>query len=257
MDLELKSKRVLITGASQGIGAAIAARMLEEGADVCLVSRGSQKLFDLEQLLAEQYGQQRVSAMVCDCTDFEALQNLADIVKAQLGGIDVVIANVGDGRSTPEALPSHEQWQSTWKNNFESALYTARAFLDMLEDSRGNLLFISSICAKEAFGAPVDYGTAKTALLGLAKNMARKLGEQIRINVLAPGNVLFEGGSWEEKIKRDPERVKNIIDDSVPMKRFGTPEEIADSAVFLTSPRAAFITGTVLVVDGGQTVGVF
>ena len=87
--------------------------------------------------------------------------------------------------------------------------------------------------------------------------MARKLAKQVRINVLAPGNIYFPGGSWDEKIKQDPEGVKKLIETTVPMNRFGTPEEMADAAVFLCSERAKFITGSVLTVDGGQTVGVF
>jgi len=127
----------------------------------------------------------------------------------------------------------------------------------MLEKSSGVLLFISSIAGIEAFGAPTDYSTAKTAVIALAKNMARKLAKEVRVNVLAPGNVLFPGGSWDEKIKDDPSEVEKIIESTVPMNRFGMPEEIADAAVFLCSERAGFITGSVLVVDGGQTVRVF
>ena len=127
----------------------------------------------------------------------------------------------------------------------------------MLEKSCGVLLFISSIAGIEAFGAPTDYSTAKTAVIALAKNMARKLAKEVRVNVLAPGNVLFPGGSWDEKIKDDPSEVEKIIESTVPMNRFGMPEEIADAAVFLCSERAGFITGSILVVDGGQTVRVF
>ena len=130
-------------------------------------------------------------------------------------------------------------------------------FLPMLEKSCGVLLFISSIAGIEAFGAHTDYSTAKTAVIALAKNMARKLAKEVRVNVLAPGNVLFPGGSWDEKIKDDPSEVEKIIESTVPMNRFGMPEEIADAAVFLCSERAGFITGSVLVVDGGQTVRVF
>jgi len=168
-----------------------------------------------------------------------------------------VVANIGDGRSVSDPLPDSVQWKKTWDNNFESALHTARTFLPLLKKSKGCLLFISSITAMEAFGAPVDYSTAKTAVSALAKNMARKLAQDIRINVLAPGNVYFEGGSWDDKIKQDSNRVKDIIKSTVPMNRFGTPEEIADAAVFLCSDRAKFITGSLLVVDGGQTVGIF
>ena len=109
----------------------------------------------------------------------------------------------------------------------------------------------------EAFGAPVDYSTAKSAVSALAKNMARKLAQEVRVNVLAPGNVYFPGGSWDEKIQQDPDRVERIIESTVPMNRFGTPEEMADAVLFLCSERAKFITGSTLVVDGGQTVGVF
>ena len=103
----------------------------------------------------------------------------------------------------------------------------------------------------------MDYSTAKTAVTALAKNMARKLGGNVRINVLAPGNIYFEGGSWEQKIKADEARVRNLIQGTVPMNRFGTPVEIADAALFICSNRAAFITGSVVVVDGGPTVGIF
>jgi len=172
--------------------------------------------------------------------------------------VDVVVVNVGDGRSVADALPDDEQWHKTWNSNFESALQTVRTFLPMLEKSKGCLLFISSITGMEAFGAPTDYSTAKSAIIALAKNMARKLAsDNVRVNVIAPGNVYFEGGSWDEKTQQDKKRVDEIIKSTVPMNRFATPQEIADSAVFLCSDRASFITGATLVIDGGQTVGVF
>jgi len=257
MDLGLSDKRVLITGASRGIGAAIAEAFLEEGSKVCLVSRGSKQLFETQATLASEYGGEQVLVETCDCTNEQDLHSLRDGVDHCWGGVDIVVANIGDGRSVPDALPDAEQWQKTWNNNFESALHTARTFLPMLKKSKGCLLFVSSITAMEAFGAPVDYSTAKSAVSALAKNMARKLAQEVRVNVLAPGNVYFPGGSWCEKVKQDAERVEKIIESTVPMNRFGTPEEMADAALFLCSERAKFITGSTLVVDGGQTVGVF
>ena len=171
--------------------------------------------------------------------------------------LDVLVVNVGDGRSVLDALPNGKQWDITWKKNFESALITSRTFLPMLKKSKGCLLFVSSVAGIEAFGAPTDYSTSKAAIIALSKNMARKLAsENVRVNVIAPGNVYFEGGSWDSKIKRDQKKVDEIIKATVPMKRFATPQEIADAAVFLCSHKASFITGTTLVVDGGQTVGV-
>ena len=124
----------------------------------------------------------------------------------------------------------------------------------MLENSNGSLLFISSIAGLEAFGAPTDYSTAKAAIMALSKNLASKLAPNVRVNVIAPGNIYFEGGSWDEKIIKDKTRIDKIIKSEVPMKRFGFPEEVAASVVFLSSEKAKFITGTTLVIDGGQTV---
>jgi len=136
-------------------------------------------------------------------------------------------------------------------------LQTARTFLPMLEESKGVLLFISSIAGLEAIGAPTDYSVAKSALISLTKQMARRLAPKVRVNCIAPGNIYFEGGSWDEKKTADPEKINKLIYATVPMNRFGTPDEIADAALFLCSDRASFITGSVLVVDGGQTVGIF
>ena len=257
MDLNLNSKKVLITGASKGIGLAVAERFLQEGAKTCLVSRGSSALYENEKRLQNTYGLEDVIAYKCDCTNVESLNSLKSKVENTWNSLDIVIVNVGDGRSVLDTLPDDEQWKKTWSSNFESTLQTARTFLPMLEESQGALLFVSSIAGIEAFGAPTDYSTAKTAIIALAKNMARKLAPNVRVNVIAPGNVYFEGGSWDEKIQKDKKCVDEIIKSTVPMNRFATPQEIADSAVFLCSDRASFITGTTLVVDGGQTVGMF
>jgi 3-oxoacyl-[acyl-carrier protein] reductase len=256
MDLILNNSRVLITGASQGIGFAIAESFLQEKAKVCLTSRGSNNLFENTKKLQKTYGSDKVLSLKCDCTSSKSLHLLKEKIECELCGLDVVIVNVGNGRSVQDALPNDEQWQKTWDSNFESALKTARAFLPMLIKSKGCLLFVSSIAGMEAIGAPTDYSTAKSAIIALAKNMARKLGSKgVRINVIAPGNVYFKGGSWDEKIQQDRKKVDDIISSTVPMGRFADPKEIADSAVFLCSGRAKFITGSVLVVDGGQTVG--
>ena len=256
MNLNLGNKKVLITGASRGIGLAVTESFLQEGAKTCLVSRGSSTLYENEKKLQNTYGLESVIAYKCDCTNVESLNGLRDEVE-KWNSLDIVIVNVGDGRSVSDALPSDEQWKSTWNSNFESALQTARTFLPILEESQGVLLFVSSIAGIEAFGAPTDYSTAKTAIIALAKNMARKLAPSVRVNVIAPGNVYFKGGSWDGKIKQDKKDVDEIIKSTVPMNRFATPQEIADSAVFLCSDRASFITGATLVVDGGQTAGVF
>ena len=257
MELSLVNKRVLITGGSRGIGAATARTFLQEGAKTFVVSRGSNILYKTKSRLVQEFSESQVEINECDCTNPDALLELKRTVQDKWGGLDVLVANVGDGSSVDDDLPDSIQWEKTWKNNFDASLYTARTFLPMLKESKGCLLFVSSITAMEAFGAPVDYSTAKTAISALAKNMARKLAQEVRVNVVAPGNVLFPGSSWDEKIQLDPDKVKKIIKSNVPMNRFGKPEEVADAIVYLCSDRARFITGSVLVVDGGQTVGIF
>ena len=202
---------MLITGASQGIGLAVAEGFLQEGAKTCLVSRGSRALYENEKKLQNIYGLGNVISCKCDCTNVESLNSLKREVENKWSSLDIVIVNVGDGRGVLDALPDDGQWTKTWSNNFESALQTARTFLPMLEDSQGALLFVSSIAGMEAFGAPTDYSTAKAAIIALSKNMARKLAPNVRVNVVAPGNVYFEGGSWDERIKQDKELVDEVI----------------------------------------------
>jgi 3-oxoacyl-[acyl-carrier protein] reductase len=257
MNLNLKGKKILITGASRGIGLAIAESSLQEGAKTCLVSRGSNTLSENEEKLQNDYGSKNTFACKCDCSNIESLNSLRIEIGNRWNGLEVLIVNVGDGRSVSDALPDDEQWKKTWNSNFESALQTARTFLPMLKESKGALLFISSIAGLEAIGAPTDYSVAKSALISLTKQMARRLAPKVRVNCIAPGNIYFEGGSWDEKKTADPEKINKLIDATVPMNRFGTPDEIADAALFLCSDRASFITGSVLVVDGGQTVGIF
>lgn len=256
MDLELNSKKVLITGGSRGIGYAIASHFLTEGANVFIVSRNEEKLKIAENKLSKKFGQGRVWSRACDCGNPIALKKLYNDITEKFGLLDIVICNVGDGQGASDAIPEDSHWEKIWNTNFESALFTSRTFLPMLKDSKGVLLFISSIAAKEVIGAPVDYSTAKAAIIAFSKNLSRKIGESVRVNVIAPGNINFEGGSWDKKIKKDSKKVEEIIRLNVPMKRFGTPEEIADAAIFICSQRASFINGSVLVVDGGQTIGI-
>lgn len=257
MNLGLADKRVLVTGASRGIGLAIAEGFLREGARVALLARSAGPLAEVAGRLAADHGQERVLSLASDCAEADALRGALERMQSVWGGLDVAVANAGDGRSVPDALPEAERFARTWRANFATAEQTARATLPLLEESRGCLLFVASIAGLEVIGAPTDYSVAKTALVALSKQLARKLAPRVRVNCIAPGNVYFPGGSWDAKIQADTERVRALIAATVPMGRFGTPEEIADAALFLCSERARFITGACLVVDGGQTVTLF
>jgi 3-oxoacyl-[acyl-carrier protein] reductase len=257
MDLGLTDKRILITGASRGIGLAIAEGFLGENARVALLARSPEPLKKAKQQLAQIQGADRVLTFCADATNLDDWQHVLNKVETEWGGVDVVVANVGDGRSVPDALPNAAHFSQVWRTNFESAELTSRATLPLLEASGGCLLFISSIAGLEAIGAPTDYSVAKTAVVALAKQLGRKLAPSVRVNCIAPGNIYFPGGSWDEKMKVDSQKIDQLIQSTVPMRRFGTPQEIADATLFLCSERARFITGAVLRVDGGQTVGMF
>lgn len=257
MELGLKDKRVLVSGSSRGIGLAIAKGFLGEGARVVLTGRNDSDLEQARLQLCSDFPQM-VLALKCDFSKHDDIVALNERILESLDGLDILVANIGSGRSVPDVVPSKEHFDTVFRQNFDVAVNAVREFLPLIKDSKGNILFISSIAGMEAFGAPVDYSVAKTAVLSFSKNIARKLAvDHVRVNCIAPGNIYFEGGSWDEKTKADPERIHKLIKATVPMNRFGTPEEIADAALFICSGKAGFITGAVLCVDGGQTVTLF
>jgi len=258
MDLKLTDKRVLISGSSRGIGLAIAEGFLAERARVILTGRKPDELQNLKARLSAKHPPRNIYVFPCDFTKVRDIDALKRKLLKVCGGLDILIANVGSGKSKAAPITPKLHFQKVLDINFTSAVDATRAFYPLLQKSRGAILFISSIAGMEATGAAVDYAAAKTALMSFAKNFARKVARKgVRANCLAPGNVYFKGGRWEEISAREPERVRRMLDFDVPMGRFGTPEEIAAAAVFLCSPRASFITGAVLTVDGGQTVSLF
>ena len=254
MNLDLAGKVVVVSGASGGIGSSIAQHFLEQGCRVALLARDIERLERTLKKLSEYFDPEIILSLPVDCTiEYDLVDAISTIV-GTWSKIDIAIANIGDGRSEPDAIPSGTSFKKTFETNFETATNFARATQDELRKTHGNLLFISSIAGLEALGAPTDYSIAKAAVIMLSKQLSHKLAPEIRVNCIAPGNIFFTGGRWEELMKLNRDSVTAIIKDSVPMQRFGTPEDVANAAVFLCSPQAAFITGTCLAVDGGQTV---
>lgn len=254
MNLDLAGKVVVVTGATGGIGLAIAHQFLEQGCRVALLARDADRLERTSNKLGNDIDSRNIVAISVDCAIEKDLNEAVLTVIKTWSKIDIAIANIGDGKSEQIAIPSSESFKNAFETNFQTAVNLARATQDELRRSRGNLLFISSIAGLEVIGAPTDYSIAKSALTALSKQLAHKLAPEIRVNCISPGNIFFAGGRWEELIKSDGESVHAMIKESVPLERFGTPEEVANAAVFLCSPRAAFITGACLTIDGGQTV---
>jgi 3-oxoacyl-[acyl-carrier protein] reductase len=139
--------------------------------------------------------------------------------------------------------------------NVLSATNMVQVSVPLLRRSNhASIVCISSICGVEALGAPVTYSAAKAALISAVKGWSRPFGKMgIRINAISPGNIFTDGGTWDRKVKADPDGVAAMISQDVPVGRFGTPAEIANLTLFLSSPIAAFITGANIVADGGQT----
>jgi 3-oxoacyl-[acyl-carrier protein] reductase len=258
VDLELRGKRVLVTGSTRGIGRAAAEHFLEEGARVVLTSRSEAELRKAKEELASCHAASDVLYRACDFRSPGDIRALREFIASSWDGLDVLVANVGHGVSVPDPIPDRAHMEEVFAENLHSAIDSAREFLPVLAASKGSIVFVSSIAGVEAFGAPVDYSVAKTAVIAFSKNLARKAADEgVRVNCVAPGNVYFEGGSWDMKLKDDPERIRGIIESTVPMKRFADPAEIADAILFLSSPRASFITGACLIVDGGQTTTLY
>ena len=255
MDLGLHDKVAFIAGSSRGIGLAIARAFLCEGAKVVITGRNAQSLEEARALLTAEADPQHVLSIQGDMTDPADIRRALNETVLVVGGIDAVVANVGSGTARGGWDLSLDDWQSALKINLLGGMVLASAVLPYLVTrGGGSITFTSSIAGCEAINAPVTYSAAKAAVQSAMKSLSRLVGPRgVRVNAVAPGNVLFPGGSWERKLAERREFFEQYIQSEVPLQRFGRPKEIADAVVFLASERASFITGACLVVDGGQT----
>jgi 3-oxoacyl-[acyl-carrier protein] reductase len=173
---------------------------------------------------------------------------------ARFGGIDVVVANIGSGQGRIDCDLDDQEWDDFFQVNLLGGVRLVRESVPYLKEKQGVAIFISSIAGIETLGAPVAYEAAKAAVVATAKSLAHRLGAlNIRINTVAPGNILFPGSTWDRKLSENREEILTYIRNNVPVNRLGTPEEVAAAVLFLSSAQAKFITGACLVVDGGQT----
>ena len=250
MKLELEGKVALVGGASRGIGLAIAKALAAEGCTVILSARGQAAL---DAAVTEVGG--TAWGEVADLTDPAACACLVAAVEDRFGRLDVLVANAGSGASVAPGRETPGEWRRVIELNLFTATNLIGAARPLLaRDGGGSIVCVSSICGREALGAPVTYSAAKAALDAAVNGLSRPFAaEGIRINGVAPGNILFPGGTWDRKQSENPEAVAAMLARDVPQGVLGRPEDVADAVVFLASARAAFITGAVLVVDGGQT----
>jgi 3-oxoacyl-[acyl-carrier protein] reductase len=253
MNLQLTNSQVVVVGGTKGIGLAIAKNFLLEGATVHILSRSIN--FKLKHDLESCYPSM-VYFYQADATIEESISvAYSQIMRNSDNTIDILISNVGDGRGSLDALPKKEDWDLSWDTNFTSALNSARVFIKKLTEAKGSIIFISSIAGLEHIGAPISYSTAKSALITFAKSLSYKLAPDVRVNVVAPGNIWVENGVWDVRLKKDQDLVSKIMNEKVPLRRFGLANEISDLVLYLSSSKASFITGACFVIDGGQTTG--
>ena len=248
MDLGLSGKKALITGATRGIGRAIANLLADEGADLAICSRNQE---EVDSAIADLSAKGvKVTGAVVDVADRESYQAWITSAGEEMGGIDIFIPNVSAGGG--------DMSEQGWVNNFNvDLLGTTRgveAAMPFLEKSdAASIVVISSTAGVETFMGPAPYNAIKGALIVHAKQLSQALAPNgIRVNTVSPGPIYFEGGAWEF-IKENMSELYEATLADIPQGHMGSPEEIANTVAFLASPAASLITGVNLVADGGFT----
>lgn len=249
MQFNLDNKVALITGSSRGIGLNIAKALYAENCKVVLNSRNSKELELITGQLPGSFG------VAGDVTNpIEAKRIISEVIE-HFSKIDILICNVGSGQSVFPGEETLEEWQRIFSINLWSATNMIEAAKDLLAETKGNIVCISSICGMEIVNdAPVTYSAAKAALNNYVKGISRPLAKKnIRINAIAPGNILFDGSTWSRKLQKDMQSVQVMIEKNVPMNCFGKPQDISNLVIYLASDLACFATGGIWPLDGGQT----
>jgi 3-oxoacyl-[acyl-carrier protein] reductase len=246
MDLGLRGKGAVVTGASKGIGRAIALGLAREGANVAICARGEDALREAEQELSA-HGV-KVWAGVCDVGDPVALDGFLESARRALGSISVLVNNASGFAFTDDEAG----WHGSLNVDVMAAVRAAWKVVPWMADSSGGCILHISSAAGRGVGGPPSYSAAKAALISHSRVLADSLATQkIRVNVIAPGSIEFPGGLWEELKTSNPALYANRLS-FIPWGRFGNPEEVANAVVFLASDRASWITGVCLGVDGGE-----
>jgi 3-oxoacyl-[acyl-carrier protein] reductase len=254
MDLQLRDRVAIVTGSSRGLGLASATALAAEGALVCVSGRDPARLEAARAQVAAAAGDpNRVLAVAIDLSTPEGPGALVEQAAARFGGVDVLVNNVGMAKGaglvdTPDAV-----WQEALDYTLYPAVRASRAAVPlMIARGGGSIVLIASIYGREA-GGRLTYNVVKAAEISLGKALARELApKQIRVNTIAPGSILFPGGSWHQRQVADPAGIADMVARELPFGRFGRAEEIGDAVAWLASPRASWVSGACIPVDGCQ-----
>ena len=257
MDLELTDKIAIVTGSSKGLGFAIAAALIAEGCRVTVCARGEEPLkhaaSELRSLAGRRDGD-RVLAVAADLSTSTGVDSIFDRTIEAFGGLDILVNNVGLGRGTHILETSDADWLEAFDQTLFPAVHASRlAVPHMRRRGGGSIVMIASIYGRES-GGRITYNAVKAAEISLAKSLAQQLArDNIRVNSVAPGSILFPGGSWQRRQQEDPAGIADFVRRELPFGRFGRPEEVGAVVAFLVSPRASWISGASVPVDGCQS----
>ena len=235
-----------MSGSTKGIGKAIAQQLVLDGYIVVQNSRS--KLLESE-LVGEAH-------IMADVTNAKKCRDLIEEIVEKYGYLDVLVCTVGSGKDLEENTRVSNSWDHFLSINLSSTTFLVESALEALTTTKGNVVAISSICGEDpTIEAPIGYTTAKAALEMFMKTMAVRYGKQgLRFNVVSPGNVLFDGSVWDQKLKTNEVSTISYIEKTVPLGKFVEPQDIASAVSFLAGPSGRNISGVILPVDGGQSL---
>lgn len=248
MDMGIRGKRALVTGASRGLGRAIAEDLAAEGVKVAVVARNRDELDEFVTLHGSHH-----AAFATDLTDEEGPAKLVVEVERSFGLPDILVHNVGGTLGITDPLCDVQSWRASYRFNLEIAVELNHLLVPHLIKQRwGRVLHMSSIASLENQGPPT-YCAMKAALTAYTRSIGRYVSpHNIAVSALLPGAVMTQGGYWDQASLERPEHVEKYLRERMAIQRFGTPEEISRFAVFLCSEHASFVSGAAFTVDGGQ-----
>lgn len=254
MALGLTDKVAIVTGSSRGLGLASARALVAEGCRVCICARGEERLAEAAiEVEAAARRPNMVTAVQADVSTPAGVERVIESTLEAFGGLDVLVNNVGRAGGAGILDTSDAEWQAAFDETLFPAIRASRlAVPHMRQRGGGAIVMIASIYGREA-GGRMTYNAVKAAEISLAKSLAQQLAPlNIRVNSVAPGSILFPGGSWYKRQQADPEGIAEFVRRDLPFGRFGRPEEVGAAVAFLASPRASWISGACLPVDGCQ-----